>query len=332
MWGRLHCVIPERDAGYLEQFSPSLPLCDTPNERKELVVVHAAGLLDISKIYFFRDRNLWYVEEKEKFENRRLISLDYSENHNSLAEQIMGLVQQIAWTIALHGDLILPLIDCKYIPNGIEVWRIGRQGKCSLDHVLKLSKLSQLFEQVYEEQTNRTWNSLQLRQKFYNNIHFVENSILQKNNFVSYVNRSNNKLTNYSGFSEKFITIEYQLSVPNKLTLLVTWHDNSHRSQQILSDDKSQLESFIQSIRYDHPEYHIQLIGLHYLTVKPTMHMLESFITYSFGSFENACDMILNSLFCNPWQIFFDKFPVYYHGTSWNIAASPDKCGISSIY
>ena len=130
MWGKLHCSIPFRDEQYLEQLTSAenaLPLCNTLNSTDRVIVVHGAGLLDISKIYFFRDRQLWFLNESLRFQNRALVSISQESNlgysnigDKSLTEEAMLLAQQIAWTMAIEGDLVLPLFDCMHVPNAVE--------------------------------------------------------------------------------------------------------------------------------------------------------------------------------------------------------------------
>ena len=331
MFGRLHCSIILRDEQYLEQYTTSvkpLPSCSSENSSSEVIVVHGAGLLDISKIYFFRDRSLWHLNETKRFQDRVLVSLsqESSEDLKSLTWQAIALAQQVAWTIAIEGDLVLPLFDCSHLPNAVEVWKVGERGKCPLDLFIRLSRLSSLLADAQMEQTNRKYNNAQTEQLMYNGIAFVENSILSRN-------RTSRTIADTPWLAEmwgnRLVLLNISMNANETLKVRIRWNDGKG-DQNIICHDSLALARAIATLRQMR-NFHLHITGISQHTSRYVLSALSNFIQYPFGDFETACNSIRDALFCNPWQIFFDKFPVYYHGTIWNIEAPADRCGIQSV-
>jgi hypothetical protein len=207
-----------------------------------------------------------------------------------------------------------------------KVWRIGDRGKCPLDYFIRLSQLSALLSDVQLEQIDRSYNSLQTQQRMYNGISFVENSVLHQG-FHSMT------ILNMSWVSEmwgkRLVQLNVSLNSNETCEILINWN-NGKGIQKFSSSDNSSIHGVVQTLR-KMKNYHLHISGLNQYTSKHVLSLLRSFILYPFGDFEEACSSIRDALFCNPWQIFFDKFPVYYHGTTWNIKSPADRCGIQSI-
>ena len=341
MWGKLHCEVPGRDSKYMEQYSTlKMPLCGSTDETKNVMVVHAAGLLDVSKIYFFRDRYLWFVNETDRMQNRIILSSKTTES--TLYGEVLSLVQQIMWSIAIEGEVVLPRFDCSYIKGGGgEVWKMesmDRDGKCPIDMFLKLSSIGKLLGDIIEESeqfTNRTWNELQRRQRMYNGIPFVEHSMIQAAN----ANITDSRLLPLTKGQEwlkeiwgkRLITVTIEDNFNETLSISARWHDDLNPSFSFLSDNKQKLAEFINVLRQN-KNRHIQFTGFTEQTNDVMMRSLKDFTNNGFQSYDETCAKIKSALFCNPWQIFFDKFPIYYSGARWNIdAGKAESCGFSSV-
>ena len=303
MWGKLHCRISGRDARYLEQFIPEdvTPVCETPNEASNVHVVHAAGLLDVSKIYFFRDRFLWFVNESTRFENRIIVSI--TNPQGGVTEQISILVQQIAWSLAINGELVLPLLDCSFIPHGIEVWRIGNGGKCPLDMFLKLSSLGTLLQEINDQNGNRSWNKIQARQRMYTDIPFLENSALFVGGNKLYIKNieDNRAKVSHTGWmkeiwGDRLIEVNIVATSAALFTLKATWHDGSQKSYSFQSDDVASMQKLIDTLRQA-KEHHVHISGLSFQSMSAVMHSLPSFISSSFESPQDTCAKIRDALF-----------------------------------
>ena len=337
MWGKLHCKVPGRNGNYLEQFSTlDKPLCGSPNETENVVVVHAAGLLDVSKIYFFRDRYLWFVNETDRMQNRIILSTTNMEG--TIYGEVLSVAQLIAWSIALEGDVVLPRFACSHIPRGEEIWKVGdMNGKCPIDMFMKLSAVGKLLEDVIEineQNSNRTWNELQKKQRMYKQIPFVEHSIL----LGVTENITDSRLAVPAGqlwlkdiWREKLITVTIQDNFDETYRLSAHWHDDTNKSFDFRSDNTQKFAEFIDVLRQG-KNRHVNFIGFTEHSIHAVMRSLKDFIGFGLQSFEETCAKIRSALFCNPWQIFFDKFPVYYDGSKWNVDVQKvENCGFNDI-
>lgn len=162
----------------------------------------------------------------------------------------------------------------------------------------------------------------------YNGISFVENSILQQE-FHSKTSLDMSWVSEM--WNKRLVLLNVSLNSNDTCEILINWNKNNGEGiQKFSSSDNSSMHGVIQTLRKMR-NYHLHVSGINQYTSKHILSLLETFLLYPFGDFEAACSSIRDSLFCNPWQIFFDKFPVYYHGTTWGIESPADRCGIQSI-
>ena len=74
------------------------------------------------------------MNETDRMQNRIILSSKNTES--TLYGEVLSLVQQIMWSIAIEGEVV-PRFDCSYIKGGGgEVWKMesmDRDGKCPID-------------------------------------------------------------------------------------------------------------------------------------------------------------------------------------------------------
>ena len=132
-------------------------------------------------------------------------------------------------------------------------------------------------------------------------------------------------------WDERLIAIQIRNNFDETYNLSANWYDHSNKSFSFRSDDGRKLIELIDALRKSRNR-HIHFTGFTEQTNYAVMRSLKEFITNEFQNYDETCSKMRSALVCNPWQIFFDKYPVYYNGVKWTIDINKvENCGFSTI-